>query len=86
MTISSGDPSGIGPEVTAKALADEQIRTAARWIVVGESWLFAEISDQYGLQIDQVVTDVSEIDSQSQVILFDAQELDRNEWLSLIHI
>ena len=80
MTISSGDPSGIGPEVTAKALADEQTRTAARWIVVGESWLFAEISEQYGLQIDQVVTDVSEIDSQSQVILFDAQELDRNEW------
>ena len=47
MTISSGDPSGIGPEVTAKALADEQTRTAARWIVVGESWLFAEISEQY---------------------------------------
>lgn len=81
MTISSGDPSGIGPEVTAKALADEQVRARAQWIIVGEAWLFNEIAEQFGLRIDQVVTDVSQIQDESNVVLFDAQELSREDWI-----
>ena len=42
LVISSGDPAGIGPEVTVKALADPEILEAANWIVVGEDWVLAE--------------------------------------------
>ncbi|MBV9084886.1 MAG: 4-hydroxythreonine-4-phosphate dehydrogenase PdxA [Acidobacteriaceae bacterium] len=31
-----GDPSGIGPEVVVKAVADENVAHAARWIVIGD--------------------------------------------------
>lgn len=30
-----GDPGGIGPEVLCKALADENLRNAARWLIAG---------------------------------------------------
>lgn len=32
-----GDPSGVGPEVLLKALADAEVYRAARWIVLGDS-------------------------------------------------
>lgn len=35
-----GDPAGIGPEVTAKALADRSVRTAARFLVFGAESVF----------------------------------------------
>ena len=35
IAISLGDPLGIGPEVTLKALADESLRARARWVVFG---------------------------------------------------
>jgi 4-hydroxythreonine-4-phosphate dehydrogenase len=34
--ITMGDPAGIGPEVTAKALADPAVREAARPVVIGD--------------------------------------------------
>lgn len=36
VAITMGDPSGIGPEVLVKALADAEIYELARWIVVGD--------------------------------------------------
>ncbi len=41
IAISLGDPSGIGPEVTAAALADPSVRRALTPIVFGDSTLFA---------------------------------------------
>ena len=35
IAVSMGDPGGIGPEVTLKALADPNRRAAARWIIYG---------------------------------------------------
>jgi 4-phospho-D-threonate 3-dehydrogenase / 4-phospho-D-erythronate 3-dehydrogenase len=32
-----GDPAGVGPEVLLKALADEEVASLAKWIVVGDS-------------------------------------------------
>lgn len=37
IALTMGDPSGIGPEVVAKALADPELATLARWIVVGDA-------------------------------------------------
>lgn len=37
IAISIGDPAGIGPEIVLKALADQQIRDLAKWIVVGDT-------------------------------------------------
>ena len=53
-TISSGDPSGIGPEVAVKACADESLHALARWVIVGEAWQVAELAEQFGLTVDQV--------------------------------
>jgi 4-phospho-D-threonate 3-dehydrogenase / 4-phospho-D-erythronate 3-dehydrogenase len=36
IAITIGDPAGIGPEVTVKALADPEVAGLARWIVVGD--------------------------------------------------
>lgn len=36
IAISIGDPAGIGPEITLKALQDPEIRALADWIVVGD--------------------------------------------------
>lgn len=38
--ITLGDPSGIGAEVTAKALAKPSLRNAARFTVIGDEYLF----------------------------------------------
>lgn len=37
VTVSLGDPAGIGPEVVAKALADSEILPLAEWTVVGDA-------------------------------------------------
>jgi 4-hydroxythreonine-4-phosphate dehydrogenase len=39
--ITMGDPAGIGPEVTAKALADPLVRKAARSLVIGDARVMA---------------------------------------------
>lgn len=36
IAITMGDPAGIGPEITVKALADEQVNAAAECIVLGD--------------------------------------------------
>ena len=37
LAVTMGDPSGIGPEVIAKALVDEQVRAASRPVVIGDA-------------------------------------------------
>ncbi|HMF76611.1 MAG TPA: 4-hydroxythreonine-4-phosphate dehydrogenase PdxA [Bryobacteraceae bacterium] len=37
VALTMGDPSGIGPEIVLKALADAELAPLARWIVVGDS-------------------------------------------------
>ncbi|KKK61191.1 hypothetical protein LCGC14_3016810, partial [marine sediment metagenome] len=43
--ITMGDPCGIGPEIVAKALADESLRAQARFCVFGFSELFSYAAD-----------------------------------------
>jgi 4-hydroxythreonine-4-phosphate dehydrogenase len=41
LAITMGDPAGIGPEITAKALADPLVRKAARLLVLGDARVMA---------------------------------------------
>src|ERR1017187_7688581 len=43
VAISIGDPAGIGPEVTFKALTSRDVRSLANWVVVGNVESFAPI-------------------------------------------
>ncbi|MBT4692090.1 MAG: 4-phospho-D-threonate 3-dehydrogenase, partial [Planctomycetaceae bacterium] len=76
-TISIGDPSGIGPEVAVKACADESLHALARWVIVGEAWQVAELAEQFGLTVDQVITDIDELANDSRVAVLDAQQISR---------
>ena len=42
ITITMGDPAGVGPEITAKALAREEIQSCCRPILIGDADLMAE--------------------------------------------
>ena len=44
--ITMGDPSGIGPEIVVKALADPAVRNLARFVVYGMNELMAYAADQ----------------------------------------
>ena len=37
IVVTIGDPAGVGPEVTLKALADQEIRELADWRIVGDA-------------------------------------------------
>jgi len=49
--ITMGDPAGIGPEVTAKALADPAVRKAARALVIGDARVMAAAIRVSGLEL-----------------------------------
>ena len=78
-TISIGDPSGIGPEVAVKACADESLHTLARWVIVGDAWQVAELAEQFGLTVDQVITDIDELAHDSRVSVLDARQISKAE-------
>jgi 4-hydroxythreonine-4-phosphate dehydrogenase len=44
--ISMGDPLGIGPEVIVKALADQELRRQARFVIFGLHDVFSAVADQ----------------------------------------
>jgi 4-phospho-D-threonate 3-dehydrogenase / 4-phospho-D-erythronate 3-dehydrogenase len=45
IAITIGDPAGIGPEVTVKALADPEVAGLARWIVVGDARVLPDTAE-----------------------------------------
>jgi len=47
--ITIGDVTGIGPEVTLKALADEARETDNRYLLIGDESLLRRLNDQFGL-------------------------------------
>lgn len=49
LVISSGDPAGIGPEVTLKALAQPEVRDSAEIIVTGDPDWLGEVARRLGV-------------------------------------
>jgi 4-hydroxythreonine-4-phosphate dehydrogenase len=54
IAISTGDPAGIGPEVTLKALSDPGISPLGHWIVVSDAAVLHQVETQTGLSLDKV--------------------------------
>ncbi len=50
IAVSMGDPLGIGPEVTVKALADPDLRSRARFLVFGMSGAMQMAADRAGIE------------------------------------
>lgn len=50
IAISMGDPLGIGPEVTVKALADAKLRKRARFLVYGTQAALQAAADEAGIE------------------------------------
>jgi len=49
LVISAGDPAGVGPEVTVKALAQPEVRELAQLIVAGDPAQLAQVARDLGL-------------------------------------
>lgn len=79
IVVSIGDPAGIGPEVTLKALADTEIRNAAHWIVVGEEWVVEELEQQLGMIPHQTTQSLDNLDPEANFIVLSAGLLDRSQ-------
>ena len=50
VAITTGDPAGIGPEVVLKALADRELLSTARWVVIGDAAILNMVGKQIGLR------------------------------------
>ncbi|MBN2453381.1 MAG: 4-hydroxythreonine-4-phosphate dehydrogenase PdxA [Candidatus Omnitrophica bacterium] len=59
--ITIGDPSGIGPEVTLKALASPKVRGLADFFIVGSSFVVKRTARDLGLKIFHDVMDVDNV-------------------------
>ncbi len=75
IAISSGDPAGIGPEIVAKALADDAIRDLARWIVVGEASILASASASSPFCADGAFTENVQLPTPPCVVMMNAGAL-----------
>jgi 4-hydroxythreonine-4-phosphate dehydrogenase len=77
-----GDPAGVGPEVTVKALLDPDIQRLARWIVVGEAWLVEEALSQQSAELSYcVATELAPFadDEPGQIIVLDTKQITADE-------
>ncbi|XZE35178.1 4-hydroxythreonine-4-phosphate dehydrogenase PdxA [Pirellulaceae bacterium SH501] len=62
MAITLGDPTGVGPEITAKSLANPELRRSARFVVVGSPRALELACQSTGCQLDvEIVTDIDSI-------------------------
>ncbi len=54
LALLQGDPAGIGPELLAKLLSQEDVRSTARIVVIGDPRIFARGEQQAGLNVEGV--------------------------------
>ena len=66
VALTMGDPSGIGPEIVLKALADPELRPLAHWIVVGDSRVLDKAQGITGERLDTEVCQVKSLDSSEE--------------------
>lgn len=78
IAVTMGDPAGVGPEITAKALANPKIRAACRAVVVGDLRTMERAAGAVGLKVAAV-----ELDSLDRGIdgiqVYDPWRLDLND-------
>lgn len=71
IALIQGDPAGIGPELMARLLSDEDVRGAANLVVIGAPEIFQRGEEQHGVTIENVCHDAfdAEIDVQDGTVL-----------------
>ncbi len=47
--ITMGDPCGIGPEVILKALTSQEVRSAAKYVIIGSERILCRIAENFGI-------------------------------------
>lgn len=61
IVITMGDPSGVGPEVTLKALASPKIKGLADFIVVGNRFIMEKAARELGLKFAASLIDMDNV-------------------------
>lgn len=59
--VTIGDPAGIGPEVTLKALASHQVSRLADFFVIGDRFVIDRIKSDMGLKLNVPLLDLSNV-------------------------
>jgi 4-hydroxythreonine-4-phosphate dehydrogenase len=85
VAITTGDPAGIGPEVVLKALADRELLSTARWVVIGDAAILNMVGKQIGLRPpDCIVQDGRSAQwpgsRTAQVCLLDVHQLEPSQF------
>ncbi len=76
IALAMGDPAGISPELTAKLLADSDVRAAARIVVFGDRRILEEGARVAGLTLDiTVVSPDTSSDAATKPVLVDLGHL-----------
>lgn len=76
IALAMGDPAGISPELTAKLLADDDVRAAARIVVFGDRRILEEGARVAGVTPDiAVVAPTSPYDAAARPVLVDLGHL-----------
>jgi 4-hydroxythreonine-4-phosphate dehydrogenase len=77
LALAIGDPAGIGPELAARALADNEIRAAADLIIVGDHRVLARGAKVAGVELDvPSCRSVEELGGRTGTVLVDLGHLD----------
>jgi 4-phospho-D-threonate 3-dehydrogenase / 4-phospho-D-erythronate 3-dehydrogenase len=73
LAVTMGDPAGTGPELIVKALAEPELRGAARFLVIGDAAVLREAAGVVGakVQIDAVQTAVEAGDDPERIAVVD---------------
>ncbi len=65
LVITMGDPAGVGPEITLKALQQPELHDSARLFVVGSQAVLADMARRLGYKIDVIEIDEADGNWQS---------------------
>ena len=78
IAITMGDPAGIGPEIIAKALAQSELRSTARFLVIGDRRIIerAVAVTNVGLEVVPVTDAAAAGDDPGLLYLFDLDNVD----------
>ncbi len=78
IAITMGDPAGVGPEVTMKAVADYSLHQIARWLIIGDAWLAADLGKPVDFQPPRIA-DLAQLDPDASVTVLDQDSLARDK-------
>lgn len=79
LAIVPGDPSGIGPELIAKLLVENDVRQAVDILLVGDAHLWLRGAAQAGLELELDTISENEIDSFSGLAHLDLRTIDPSD-------